>query len=255
LTAKREHPWTMLTEATALEQTDMLKYDDALALMTESCPVSPLSRGSPTPNVLAAIAPTDKKMSLWTYDEDAKLRAAVQNYGNRWRKIAGIFPDRTEAMCRNRYTRMLAPNRPNMKNWKQPRNRCNACGELKKGHSCKEKARLFAINRFARELPTTGVVVPYPSRPVAPTTTYDPPMSPLNSWPLPLAPQAAPPAPTPLAPRPLTPPLAPRPLTSAVAEAPAPAPFWASATAEAPEHPPFLFAEELEWAAPAAGGA
>jgi len=79
-------------------------------------------------------------MRAWDYEEDAQLILAVQKMGRRWMVIAATFPDRTEAMCRNRYARMSAPKRAGAK----PRNRCNACGELKKGHSC--RARNMVIN-------------------------------------------------------------------------------------------------------------
>jgi len=82
-------------------------------------------------------------MRVWEYEEDQMLLEAVKRYGKRWRAIARHFPDRTEAMCRNRYTRIYAPHRPEMKGWKPSVNRCNACGMLKKGHSCAAKGNLF----------------------------------------------------------------------------------------------------------------
>ena len=46
-------------------------------------------------------------------------------------------------MCRNRYGRMCAPHKPEMKNWKESKNKCGACGQLKKGHSCPVKNKLL----------------------------------------------------------------------------------------------------------------
>ena len=70
------------------------------------------------------------------------LLNAVRAHGKKWRMISALIPGRTEAMCRNRFTRMEAPERTEMKGWSEPRNKCNACGQLKKGHTCTAKAGL-----------------------------------------------------------------------------------------------------------------
>ena len=90
--------------------------------------------------------PSSTNMRVWEYDEDQMLLAAVQKLGKRWRAISRLFPDRSEAMCRNRFTRIYAPHRPEMKGWKPSVNRCNACGQYKKGHSCSAKNKLFCGN-------------------------------------------------------------------------------------------------------------
>lgn len=79
---------------------------------------------------------TAAEMKPWTEEEDQNLIAYVKKYGRRWRTIQRLFPDRTEAMCRNRFARMEAPDRTDLQSWRAPVNRCNRCGEIKKGHSC-----------------------------------------------------------------------------------------------------------------------
>jgi len=123
--------------------------------MGESCPVSPLHMTQPVapmmtnlppaarPKQAKASRPSSSSMRVWEYEEDQMLLAAVAKMGKRWRAIARLFPDRSEAMCRNRYTRIFAPHRPEMKGWKPSVNRCNACGQYKKGHSCASKGKLF----------------------------------------------------------------------------------------------------------------
>lgn len=76
------------------------------------------------------------EMKAWTEEEDNKLKAYVKVYGPRWRTISRLFPDRTEAMCRNRYGRMEALNRTDLSSWRPAVNRCNKCGQIKKGHTC-----------------------------------------------------------------------------------------------------------------------
>lgn len=82
-------------------------------------------------------------MRVWDFEEDQKLLDLVDRLGKRWKAISGEFADRTEAMCRNRYGRMCAPHKPEMKNWKESKNKCGACGQLKKGHSCPVKNKLL----------------------------------------------------------------------------------------------------------------
>jgi len=84
-------------------------------------------------------------MRPWEYDEDVILIDAIERLGKRWKDIAALFPARTDAMCRNRWARMQAPSRTESKRWRAPRNKCNVCGAIKKGHSCAQKAAL-AIN-------------------------------------------------------------------------------------------------------------
>lgn len=84
-------------------------------------------------------------MRPWEYDEDVILVDAIERLGKRWKDIAALFPARTDAMCRNRWARMQAPSRTESKRWRAPRNKCNVCGAIKKGHSCAQKAAL-AIN-------------------------------------------------------------------------------------------------------------
>jgi len=63
------------------------------------------------------------------------LLAAIKSYGSSWRKVSKQLPGRTEAMCRNRYQRIMAPHRTKTIS-KKPPNRCSRCGEVKRGHIC-----------------------------------------------------------------------------------------------------------------------
>merc|ERR1719231_945280 len=83
------------------------------------------------------------EMRPWEYEEDVILVDAIERLGKRWKDIAKLFlPARTDAMCRNRWARMQAPSRTESKRYKAPRNKCNVCGAIKKGHSCSQKAAL-----------------------------------------------------------------------------------------------------------------
>ena len=131
--------------------------DDAahtMASMAQFCPMAPIAKEfpAPAPNVVSVNkAPGGKArrgrdstaMKVWDYEEDQRLFSAVQQMGKRWHKIAELLPDRTEAMCRNRYSRICMPFRPEMKGFKTSKNKCNTCGQFKKGHSCEVKGKLF----------------------------------------------------------------------------------------------------------------
>ena len=71
-------------------------------------------------------------MRSWVAEEDRVLLASLEELGPRWRVIAKRLPARTEAMCRNRWQRI----RDGAKYGIRSRNRCNTCGELKRGHTC-----------------------------------------------------------------------------------------------------------------------
>ncbi|KAM6568160.1 hypothetical protein CsatB_016145 [Cannabis sativa] len=43
----------------------------------------------------------------WTAEEDAKLRAAIAEYGYCWAKVAAAVPRRTDNMCRRRWKKLL----------------------------------------------------------------------------------------------------------------------------------------------------
>ena len=69
----------------------------------------------------------------WSSEEDELLLAALDQYGPKWTAVAhAVGHERTQAMCRNRYQRMMAPNQG-----KRALNRSTA-GESRLGHACKE---------------------------------------------------------------------------------------------------------------------
>ena len=98
------------------------------------------------------------EMRPWTYEEDMMLIKLVEEEGKRWRTIESLFPDRNAAMCRNRYGRMEAPDRPELNSYKPSVNRCKLCGEIKKGHTCKAKKSELVIMSGQGNLPAPGSI-------------------------------------------------------------------------------------------------
>ena len=71
----------------------------------------------------------------WTPEEDQLLREAIdanRTPGDRpkWRVVASIMSGRSDAMCRNRWARIMAGLRD------PGQNRCTRCGLIRKGHTC-----------------------------------------------------------------------------------------------------------------------
>ena len=78
-------------------------------------------------------------MRAWTPEEDEIIMSMVAKIGCKWTEIVKHLDDRTLSSVRNRYQRIekgiKLANDPNA----ELKNRCHACGELKRGHSCKAK--------------------------------------------------------------------------------------------------------------------
>jgi len=81
-------------------------------------------------------------MAAWEPYEDDLLKVAVTKYRDSrgrpmWSSIASEVPQRTYAMCRNRYARILAaPDSASIDEAGRTPNKCTACGQIKKGHTC-----------------------------------------------------------------------------------------------------------------------
>ena len=60
--------------------------------------------------------------------------------GPRWRQVAAMVPGRSEAMCRNRYQRIMAPVKEGSNC--TSRNRCTRCGQMKRGHTCRAQTTI-----------------------------------------------------------------------------------------------------------------
>ena len=95
---------------------------------------SSLSSPRPYPPVLHGAAAPETQGRAWDPEEDAQLLAAIERIGFHWKAVAKALEStgRTDAMCRNRYTRIKAP----MKAGVECKNRCKRCGQMKRGHTC-----------------------------------------------------------------------------------------------------------------------
>ena len=73
----------------------------------------------------------------WTYDENRVLLGAIEQFSNGkivWDVVGKVMKDagfeRTGKMCRHRYGRIVkGQTKPGV-------NRCNICGQRRKGHTC-----------------------------------------------------------------------------------------------------------------------
>ena len=92
------------------------------------------TRAGPTPHSYAPSRSMPMHcIEFWTAEEDGILRAAIEEYGPSWTKVATYLPDRSVASIRNRYQRMTST-RPR---WKTARRtRCKLCGQWRRGHTC-----------------------------------------------------------------------------------------------------------------------
>ena len=91
---------------------------------------------------------------VWCAEEDEALLMLIERLSAGrphppWKLIAAELGsgERTPAMCRNRYARMRQP----FKEGTSSRNRCTACGEIKRGHSCKALGRGGVLQLSPRE--------------------------------------------------------------------------------------------------------
>lgn len=81
-----------------------------------------------------------ESMKAWEPEEDQLIIDLVSRLGFKWKHIIENFPGRTTASLRNRYSRIkkgekMIAEGANLKN------RCHACGELKRGHVCRARLK------------------------------------------------------------------------------------------------------------------
>ena len=105
----------------------------------EVAPV-PVFAKRPTPKTGAGVL-TGMISNPWEPEEDDALKTAIAKHGTRWKNVARDVleqtgAERTVAMCRNRYLRIQAGLRQAALN-PTTNNRCTACGQFKKGHTCR----------------------------------------------------------------------------------------------------------------------
>lgn len=79
-----------------------------------------------------------QEMVAWNPDDDLKIIELHKTMGPRWSTIAARFPGRTVSSIRNRFLRLSAGTKLREEG-KITKNRCQACGEPKRGHICKVK--------------------------------------------------------------------------------------------------------------------
>jgi len=96
-------------------------------------------------------------MVPWMPVDDIKVVQLFSQHGPRWRLITDQFPGRTVASVRNRYLRMQTAEKIRSAGG-ITRNRCQLCGQPKRGHICPKK--METVIKPLRE-PTPAVLVPH----------------------------------------------------------------------------------------------
>ncbi|GMJ03109.1 myb domain protein 3r-5, ARABIDOPSIS THALIANA MYB DOMAIN PROTEIN 3R5 [Hibiscus trionum] len=85
-----------------------LVFEDDFSAVVKSPGISSPAQASPNHRRLTG--PIRRAKGGWTPEEDDALRNAVAAFkGKRWKKIAEIFPDRSEVQCLHRWQKVLHP--------------------------------------------------------------------------------------------------------------------------------------------------
>jgi hypothetical protein len=82
-------------------------------------------------------------MVAWQPEDDIKIMELHRTLGPRWSAIASRFPGRTVSSIRNRFLR-LQTGQKIREAGQITKNRCQLCGQPKKGHTCGVKLQLLA---------------------------------------------------------------------------------------------------------------
>jgi len=77
-------------------------------------------------------------MKAWEPEEDRIIMAMVRDQGPKWKNIVKELPTRTVSSVRNRYQR-LEKGRQLREEGVELKNKCHACGQPKRGHTCLAK--------------------------------------------------------------------------------------------------------------------
>jgi len=132
--------------------------DDRLSTSDDDVPRPARRRVGAAATSAACRAPLNNGRP-WEPEEDDALLQAIKQVGFKWSEVMDLVGSgRTQAMCRNRYQRMMAPSKG-----KAQTNRCTACGLPKRGHTCKARIDISAPERL-KELPESSA----PTGPSAP---------------------------------------------------------------------------------------
>jgi len=81
-----------------------------------------------------------ENMKAWAPEEDYIILEMHAQDGPKWSKIVQRLPGRTVSSVRNRWQR-IEKGRKLREAGKESKNRCHACGQLKRGHVCTAKMR------------------------------------------------------------------------------------------------------------------
>jgi len=98
----------------------------------------------------------------WSFEEDELLREMTEKSRKhgaiRWSLVESAFPTRSSQECRCRWRRMVdAESR--LKRGVTPRNKCNRCGELRRGHSCTKSVVKSYMYRDQNATPNNNTLI------------------------------------------------------------------------------------------------
>lgn len=89
-----------------------------------------------------------ENMRVWEPEEDHVIMSMWEQGGPRWKEIARALQDRTVSSVRNRHQRIMkARSEP------RGRNRCQNCGEFKRGHTCRGRPPQVTLTRNLAQSP------------------------------------------------------------------------------------------------------
>jgi hypothetical protein len=89
-----------------------------------------------------------ENMKAWEPEEDRLIIQLLAELGPRWSKIVKALPGRTISSVRNRWQR-IDKGQKLREEGAESKNRCQVCGEPKRGHVCFEKIRRTAAEKQA----------------------------------------------------------------------------------------------------------
>lgn len=107
-----------------------------------------------------------ESFKAWDPEEDTLIMELVSEIGFKWKHMLEKFPGRTPASLRNRYSRIKKGEKL-IAEGASLKNRCHACGEMKRGHICKARlkdpqARLVATAMQVQNAPAAAAPAAFP---------------------------------------------------------------------------------------------
>ena len=100
-----------------------------------------------------------ENMKAWEPEEDRLIIELLATIGPRWSKIVKALPGRTISSIRNRWQR-IDKGLKMREEGHESKNRCNICGQPKRGHVCFEKIRRDAEQSQAENDAVLNEVLP-----------------------------------------------------------------------------------------------